>query len=99
MPRKIKTTKKTLFISPPERKPNEEPPPTFQHRSNYQITEYGILEIMSNPSIARIAALIGEPGRIQMLTTLLSGNAHSATELALAAQVSPQTASSHLSKL
>jgi DNA-binding transcriptional ArsR family regulator len=50
-------------------------------------------------SITRIAALIGEPGRIRMLTTLLDGNRHSASELAMAASVSPQTASSHLSKL
>jgi DNA-binding transcriptional ArsR family regulator len=54
---------------------------------------------MNHPSIARLAGLIGEAGRIQMLTTLLSGNGHSASELALAAGVSPQTASSHLAKL
>jgi DNA-binding transcriptional ArsR family regulator len=54
---------------------------------------------MNNSSIARIAGLIGEAGRIQMLTALLSGNGHSASELALAAGVSPQTASSHLAKL
>src|SRR5882757_1399054 len=54
---------------------------------------------MNNPSIARIASLIGEAGRIQMLTSLLSGTGHSASELALAAGVSPQTASSHLAKL
>ena len=58
-----------------------------------------MLDSMKVPSIARVAGLIGEAGRIQMLTTLLSGNAHSASELALAAGVSPQTASSHLAKL
>ena len=50
-------------------------------------------------SITRIASLIGEAGRIQMLTALLDGNGHSASELAMAAAVSPQAASSHLSKL
>jgi DNA-binding transcriptional ArsR family regulator len=50
-------------------------------------------------SITRIASLIGEAGRIQMLTALLDGNGHSASELAMAAAVSAQTASSHLSKL
>jgi DNA-binding transcriptional ArsR family regulator len=55
--------------------------------------------LMQAGSITRIAALIGEPGRIQMLTALLDGKSHSASELALAAVVSPQTASSHLSKL
>jgi DNA-binding transcriptional ArsR family regulator len=54
---------------------------------------------MNADSIARIAGLIGEAGRIQMLTALLDGNGHSAAELAMAAAVSPQTASSHLSKL
>jgi DNA-binding transcriptional ArsR family regulator len=54
---------------------------------------------MNATSITRIAGLIGEPGRIRMLTALLDGNRHSASELALAAAVSPQTASSHLSKL
>jgi DNA-binding transcriptional ArsR family regulator len=54
---------------------------------------------MSALSIVRIASLIGEAGRIQMLNALLDGDWHSASELAMAAAVSPQTASSHLSKL
>jgi DNA-binding transcriptional ArsR family regulator len=54
---------------------------------------------MGAPSITRLAGLIGEAGRIQMLTTLLDGNSHTASELAMAAAVSPQTASSHLAKL
>jgi DNA-binding transcriptional ArsR family regulator len=54
---------------------------------------------MNVASITRIAGLIGEAGRIQMLTLLLDGNGHSASELALTAGVSPQTASSHLAKL
>jgi len=54
---------------------------------------------MNVTSISSLAGLIGEAGRIQMLTLLLSGNGHSAAELALAAQVSAQTASSHLAKL
>jgi DNA-binding transcriptional ArsR family regulator len=54
---------------------------------------------MDSTSITRIAGLVGEAGRIQILTALLDGNGHSASELAMAAAVSPQTASSHLSKL
>jgi DNA-binding transcriptional ArsR family regulator len=54
---------------------------------------------MNAESISRIASLVGEPGRIRMLTTLLDGDSHSASELALAAAVSAQAASSHLSKL
>lgn len=49
--------------------------------------------------IVQTANLIGEAGRIRMLSTLLDGNGHTASELAIAAAVSPQTASSHLSKL
>ncbi len=54
---------------------------------------------MNADSIARIAGLIGEAGRIQMLTALLDGQGHPAAELAMVASVSPQTASSHLAKL
>ena len=54
---------------------------------------------MNAGSIVRVAGLIGEGRRIRMLTALLDGNGHSASELATAAAVSPQTASSHLSKL
>jgi DNA-binding transcriptional ArsR family regulator len=54
---------------------------------------------MDVKSLTRIAGLIGEAGRIQMLIALLDGNSHSASELAIAADASPQTASVHLSKL
>jgi DNA-binding transcriptional ArsR family regulator len=54
---------------------------------------------MDADSITRIAGLIGEAGRIRMLTAMLDGNAHSASELAMAAAASPQTASSHLAKM
>ena len=49
--------------------------------------------------LVQIANLIGEAGRIRMLSTLLDGKGHSASELALTADVSAQAASSHLSKL
>ncbi|MES1199681.1 MAG: helix-turn-helix transcriptional regulator [Pseudomonadota bacterium] len=51
------------------------------------------------PNIARVAALIGEPARANMLSALADGRALTATELALEAGVSKQTASSHLAKL
>jgi len=53
----------------------------------------------SGPDIAMIAALVGDPARANMLTALLSGKALTASELAQEAGVTPQTASSHLSKL
>lgn len=48
---------------------------------------------------ARIAALIGEKSRAMMLWNLLDGRAYTATELAIAAEVSFQSASNHLSQL
>lgn len=51
------------------------------------------------PDIAAIAALAGDPARANMLTALLNGEALTASELALEAGVTKQTASSHLSKL
>jgi DNA-binding transcriptional ArsR family regulator len=45
------------------------------------------------------AGLIGDPSRSTMLTALLSGRAHTAGELALAANISAQNASGHLQKL
>ena len=51
------------------------------------------------PDIARIATLMGDPARANMLTALMSGKALTATELAAEAGVTAQTASSHLAKL
>lgn len=51
------------------------------------------------PNIAAIAAMIGDPARANMLTALLNGAALTASELALEANVTKQTASSHLNKL
>jgi len=51
------------------------------------------------PDISQIGALIGDPARANMLTALMGGQALTATELAGAAGITLQTASSHLSKL
>ncbi|MEO6898008.1 MAG: helix-turn-helix domain-containing protein [Caldimonas sp.] len=51
------------------------------------------------PNIARVAALVGDPARAEMLTALLAGRALTATELAGLAGVTRQTASAHLSRL
>jgi DNA-binding transcriptional ArsR family regulator len=53
----------------------------------------------AGPDIAMVASLVGDPARANMLTALMSGRALTATELAHQAGVTPQTASSHLSKL
>lgn len=51
------------------------------------------------PEIAGVAALIGDPARANILTALMGGIALTATELAVEAGVTKQTASAHLSKL
>lgn len=51
------------------------------------------------PDIAAIARLIGDRARATILMGLMAGRALTATELARAAGVTKQTASSHLSKL
>jgi DNA-binding transcriptional ArsR family regulator len=53
----------------------------------------------NGPYIAEIAALVGDPARANMLSALMDGRALSAGELAYAAHVTPQTASTHLAKL
>ena len=49
--------------------------------------------------LAAIAALVGDPARANILCALLDGRALTASELAYAAHVTPQTASGHLGKL
>src|SRR6202030_4192732 len=51
------------------------------------------------PSLAEVAALVGNPARANMLTALLDGRALTATELAFAGGVAAQTASGHLARL
>jgi DNA-binding transcriptional ArsR family regulator len=51
------------------------------------------------PQMAEVAALVGDPARANILCALLDGRALTATELAFAAGVSPQTTSGHLAKL
>ncbi|MEO0718066.1 MAG: helix-turn-helix transcriptional regulator, partial [Pseudomonadota bacterium] len=53
----------------------------------------------AGPDIAKLASLIGDPARANMLSALMAGGALTATELALEAGVTVQTASAHLSKL
>jgi DNA-binding transcriptional ArsR family regulator len=52
-----------------------------------------------NPNVTEVAQLIGDPSRFAMLMSLLDGKALPASDLARAARISPQTASSHLAKL
>jgi DNA-binding transcriptional ArsR family regulator len=51
------------------------------------------------PNIARIAALVADPARAEMLAALMGGQALTATELTQVAGVTKQTVSAHLSRL
>lgn len=51
------------------------------------------------PDLSRIAALVGDPARANMLSALMNGTALTASELALEGGVGLPTASSHLAKL
>ena len=53
----------------------------------------------TGPNIANVGALIGEPARANMLTSLMSGQALTASELAHIAGVAAATASGHLTQL
>jgi DNA-binding transcriptional ArsR family regulator len=53
----------------------------------------------SEIAVSRIAAAIGEPARARILYCLMDGRARTSTELAVVAEVTPSTASVHLSRL
>lgn len=53
----------------------------------------------ADKQFGQMASLLGEPARAKILWNLLDGRAFTATELALRAEVSPQSASMHLGKL
>ncbi|MBC3916779.1 helix-turn-helix transcriptional regulator [Undibacterium sp. CY18W] len=53
----------------------------------------------ADTQLARLAGAIAEPARARMLCNLMDGRARTSTELATVAEVSPSTASVHLSKL
>jgi DNA-binding transcriptional ArsR family regulator len=55
--------------------------------------------MITGPIIAEVAALVGDPARATMMSALLDGRTLTASELALAARITPQTASTHLAKL
>lgn len=58
-----------------------------------------VAAMKDGPDIARIAALIGDPARANMLTALMDGRALTPTELAAEAGLTKSTVSTHLSKL
>jgi DNA-binding transcriptional ArsR family regulator len=57
------------------------------------------VEHHADAAVSRIAAAIGEPARARMLFCLMDGHARTSTELAVVGEVSPSTASVHLSRL
>jgi DNA-binding transcriptional ArsR family regulator len=55
--------------------------------------------MFTTAALAETAALVGDPGRAAMLMALMDGRALTASELARAAGITPQTASGHLARL
>jgi DNA-binding transcriptional ArsR family regulator len=55
--------------------------------------------VVSTSRVAEIGSVLGDPVRVSMMIALLDGRAWTARELAEIGGVTPQTASSHLSKL
>ena len=55
--------------------------------------------MVSTNALAETAALVGDPARANMLVALMDGRALTASELARAASVAPQTTSGHLARL
>jgi DNA-binding transcriptional ArsR family regulator len=55
--------------------------------------------MITGAMIAEVAALVGDPARATMVAALVDGRALTASELARAARITPQTASTHLAKL
>ncbi|WP_339293288.1 winged helix-turn-helix domain-containing protein [Paenibacillus sp. FSL W8-0187] len=53
----------------------------------------------ANPNAALVASLVSDASRAAILTVLLDGRYHPASELAYMAKIKPQTASFHLSKM
>src|SRR5271163_102240 len=53
----------------------------------------------ADAAASKIAAAIGEPARARILYSLMDGHARTSTELSVVADVSPSTASVHLSRL
>ncbi len=50
-------------------------------------------------ALSEVAALMGDPARAAMLSLLLDGRAHTASDLAVSAGVTAQTASGHLGRM
>lgn len=55
--------------------------------------------MLTTSGLAETAALVGDPARANMLVALMDGRALTATELAAAAGITPQTASAHLARM
>jgi DNA-binding transcriptional ArsR family regulator len=87
-----------MFRAAPKWRPNASPPAEAIERAGRALKRY-ILPMSEVLDMAAVAALVGDPARANILCALLDGRALTASELAYAAHVTPQTASGHLGKL
>src|SRR5688500_6185988 len=72
--------------------------PNHRHAASATIESSTEIASFDETTLARIGALVGDPGRASMLAALLDGRALTAAELAAHAGVTPQTASGYLAK-
>ena len=80
------------MISWPQRSPN---PGRRMLKTSLPLINSAALE----KAIAAVAAAMADPSRVKMLCALMDGRAWTATELSVAADVAPSTASGHLARL
>lgn len=57
------------------------------------------MELLAQSNVAEIASMVSESSRAAILTVLMDGRFHTASELASMAGIKPQTASFHLAKM
>src|SRR5580698_3071069 len=62
-------------------------------------TTHGIAAVGAANGVATVGELFGDPARAAILVALLDGRARTAGELALAGNISAQSASGHLARL
>ena len=61
--------------------------------------EFGGDNMNEAPDVAAIVEIFSNSARVKMVDMLMDGRAHTVNELALAAKITPQTATYHLQKM
>src|SRR5262249_35859906 len=81
-----------IEVISPNRRERPQPVDRDRRLDNHPTMKYG-------PDISKVASMMGDPARANMLMALMSGMALTSKELAREAGVTPSTASTHLAQL